>query len=77
MHFTQAIDDYWDEDFDENKNCVREEKMTQLQRQTEPGRCASAARSGNILSPFFIVEVLVKLPPQDQSKYSGKIVRRN
>ena len=25
-----AIDDYWDEDFDDNKNCEQEEKMTKL-----------------------------------------------
>ena len=34
--------DYWDEDFDENKNCAREMEMEELQRETEPQRCASA-----------------------------------
>ena len=48
MHFTQGSEDYWAEDFDENKNCVREEEMKVLRRETEPGRCASAAGSGNL-----------------------------
>ena len=38
---TGAID-YWDEDFDENKNCAREMEMKELQRETEPQRSASA-----------------------------------
>ena len=48
VQFTQASEDYWDEDFDENKNCVREEEMKELQRETEPGRCALAAGSGQL-----------------------------
>ena len=42
MHFTQGGEDYWDEDFDENKNCDREEEMTKLQREADPGRCSSS-----------------------------------
>ena len=40
----QAKDDpdYWSGDFDENKNCVREEEMTKLQREADPGRCSSS-----------------------------------
>ena len=43
MHFTQGSEDYWNEDFDENKNCVREEEMTKLQREADPGRCSSSS----------------------------------
>ena len=51
VHLThgQRVPDYWDEDFDENKNCAREEEMTKLQNETEPRRCASASGSGNSL----------------------------
>ena len=35
-------EDYWADDFDENKNCVREEEMMKLQRETEPARCSSS-----------------------------------
>ena len=35
-------DDYWADDFDENKNCVREKEMRKLQRETEPARCSSS-----------------------------------
>ena len=43
IQFIRASDDYWDEDFDENKNCVREEEMKELKQETEPGRCAEAS----------------------------------
>ena len=36
--------DYWSEDFDQNKNCVRETEMGTLRR--EPQRCASAGSPG-------------------------------
>ena len=56
VYFTQARVDYWDENFDENKNCVREEEMMELQRETEPGRCASATGSGiNMISPLYLI----------------------
>ena len=65
MHFTQAgsSDDYWEEDFDENKNCAREREMTELQRETEPGRCASAARSGDLYlaSLYFLIDYLPRI----------------
>ena len=40
----QAKDDpdYWADDFDENKNCDREEEMTKLIKETDPGRCSSS-----------------------------------
>ena len=61
VHLThgQRVPDYWDEDFDENKNCAREEEMTKLQNETEPRRCASASGSGN--SYFFVVFVYFSL----------------
>ena len=64
VHFTQArSDDYWNEDFDENKNCAREREMTELQRETEPGRCASAARSGDLYlaSLYFLIDYLPRI----------------
>ena len=50
VHFTQAQEDYWDEDFDVNKNCVREEEIQRLQRETEPGRsrCAETGKFGKL-----------------------------
>ena len=48
VQFIRASDDYWDEDFDENKNCVREEEMRELQQETEPGRCAESVQSGDL-----------------------------
>ena len=46
VHMTQAFVDYWDDEFDDDKNCAREEEMKELQRETEGARCAIAARSG-------------------------------
>ena len=44
VYFSLAKDlDYWDEDFDENKNCAREGEMKKLQREIDPGRCASSS----------------------------------
>ena len=40
--------DYWDPDFDENKNCIREEEMTKLRGAKEPAKCAAVGgRSGS------------------------------
>ena len=64
MHFTQGSEDYWNEDFDENKNCVREEEMKVLQRETEPRRCASAAGSGSLLfysASYFLLKFLPRV----------------
>lgn len=47
--------DYWSDDFDENKNCVREEEMMKLQRETEPGRCSSSSagnKQRNFILPY-------------------------
>ena len=46
VYLTQARVDYWDEDFDEDKNCVREEEMKELQREVDNGKCASSS-AGN------------------------------
>ena len=46
VHITQAAVDYWSEDFDETKNCARDEEMKELRRETEGARCAVAAKSG-------------------------------
>ena len=55
VHLTQARDDYWEEDFDENKNCAREREMRELQRETEPGRCADAAGVGQLSFLLFLL----------------------
>ena len=46
--FTKAkAKDYWDKDFDENRNCIRDEEMTKL-RAKEPAKCAAVGgRSGS------------------------------
>lgn len=49
---TGAIDDYWAEDFDKDKNCVRESEMKELKM---GGRCTSVGFSGekkNIVHPY-------------------------
>ena len=46
LYIAQATLDYWHEDFDDTKNCAREKEMKELGRETEPARCASAAKSG-------------------------------
>ena len=64
VHFIQGGDDYWNEDFDENKNCAREEDIEKLRRETEPVRCASAARYGNLYlhSPlWFLINFLPRI----------------
>ena len=40
------VEDYFDEEFDPNKNCVREEEMKKLRGEAEPERCATARRQG-------------------------------
>ena len=49
IHLSQeeGDDDYWDDDFDEKQNCARRGEM-EKQRETEPGRCASAGGSGQL-----------------------------
>ena len=42
----KANTDYWADDFDEDKNCVREEEMKELQREEDNGKCASSS-AGN------------------------------
>ena len=43
------IVDYWDSDFDENKNCEKEELIGKLSREETPDRCASKT-AGDVLS---------------------------
>ena len=33
-------EDYWDDNFDEGKNCEAEEEIKKLTRLPKPGRCA-------------------------------------
>ena len=47
-----SSDDYWADDFDENKNCEKEDLLKKLSRQKNPGRC-SFARRGNFLNLLF------------------------
>ena len=53
------IVDYWDGDFDENKNCEKEELIGKLSREEQPGRCASKTE-GNVLS-FYVSKWSVSL----------------
>ena len=43
-----ATDDYWNEDFDPNKNCIREDEMTELQNVPEPNNCAIGDTRGRL-----------------------------
>ena len=33
--------DYWDDDFDMNKNCKEEELISQLKQEQDQGKCSS------------------------------------
>ena len=44
LHQVLLNDNYWSEDFDINKNCVRESEMKKMQKEPDPGRCASDTR---------------------------------
>ena len=46
LHQVLLIDDYWSEDFDINKNCVRESEMKEMQKEPDPGRCAHTSGRG-------------------------------
>jgi hypothetical protein len=37
---TQLCQDYWGENFDENKNCEEEELIQKLLQEQNPSRCA-------------------------------------
>ena len=50
---TQTRVDYWDEDFDEDKNCVREEEMKELQRDVDQGKCASSSAGNEYRNDVF------------------------
>ena len=63
VHFSRGNEDYWNEDFDPNKNCAKEKEMNELQRETEPIRCASAAGSGDLylISISFLINFLTRI----------------
>ena len=39
-----AFDDYWDDDFDPNKNCKKEDLIKELYKDRNPRRCAVKRR---------------------------------
>ena len=41
------MQDYWSDDFDEDKNCEHEELIKRLQNQTSPSRCSHKAAGTN------------------------------
>ena len=59
LAFGDVAVDYWDADFDENKNCEKEELIGELSREENPGRCASKT-SGDVLS-FYVSRWSVSL----------------
>ena len=64
-----TTDDYWAEDFDKNKNCVREEEMPGLKMS---GRCSVAGIGGrSLLSLLSRVGALIQAPPS----FSGRSAR--
>ena len=42
-----TTEDYWDDNFDENKNCEAEEEIKKLLRLPGPGRCAVTKKGKN------------------------------
>ena len=46
LHQVLLNDNYWSEDFDINKNCVREPEMKEMQKEPDPGRCAHTFGGG-------------------------------
>ena len=44
--FAECNNDYFEEDFDENKNCKDEETIEELEKQKDPVRCITV-RKGN------------------------------
>ena len=70
-----SSDDYWADDFDENKNCEKEDLLKKLSRQKNPGRC-SFARRGNFLNLLFQSKVRDE-HLQEMISFSGKSVRKN
>ena len=46
LHQVLLNDNYWSEDFDINKNCVREPEMKEMQKEPDPGRCAHTSGRG-------------------------------
>ena len=46
LHQVLLNDDYWSENFDINKNCVREPEMRIMQKEPDPGRCAHTSGRG-------------------------------
>ena len=42
-----GTEDYWDDNFDENKNCEAEEEIKKLSRLPQPKRCAVAKHGNN------------------------------
>ena len=41
LHLVINMEDYWSDDFDEDKNCDQEELIKKLQKETSPSRCSS------------------------------------
>ena len=41
-------DDYWDGDWDENKNCEKEEQITKLLQEQNPARCAMKSKGNQM-----------------------------
>ena len=55
----KANNDYWADDFDEDKNCVREEEMKELQRDVDQGKCASSSAGNEYRNDVFY---LISIP---------------
>ena len=50
---TTAVSDYWSENFDEDKNCLREEEMKKLEGLEAPRKCATGAGGGRLVAVFY------------------------
>ena len=56
------MEDYFDEEYDPNKNCLREEEMSKLRVETEPERCARATLQGNTFYISFWICLFEEIP---------------
>ena len=73
LSVANLVQDYFDEEFDENKNCVRQIQMKELAREN-PKRCTTVSTNGSTITQWEnCIKQLAKLAwikcrPQDLEK---------
>ena len=61
-----GTDDYWDDNFDENKNCEAEEEIKKLIRLPRSGRCAVTKHGKNFTETGDGYHFMIIRLPDDQ-----------